>query len=102
MIFAKNFARNYEKKNTWNIRRLVVSPSEPATQRIILKIVGFQEMNLKIKHIIYRYVNQTDLMNLLINYINFEKHDTYTHILLDGPLKNSLLVWQLSTRMPKY
>ena len=39
MIFAKNFARNYEKKyNTWNIRRLVdesfitatQQPSEPA------------------------------------------------------------------------
>ena len=44
MIFAKNFARNYEK-NTWNIRRLVNETIIPSTQRIILKIVGslFQE-----------------------------------------------------------
>ena len=42
MIFAKIFARNYEKKNnTWNIRRLVDESFVPATQRIILKIVEF-------------------------------------------------------------
>ena len=42
MIFAKNFARNYEKNNnTWNIRCLVDETFVPATQRIILKIVGF-------------------------------------------------------------
>ena len=37
--------RNYEKSNAWNIRHLVnesVSPIHPVTQRIILKIVGFQ------------------------------------------------------------
>ena len=39
MIFAKNFARNYEKKNTWNIRRMVNESFGPATQRIILKII---------------------------------------------------------------
>ena len=34
MIFAKNFARNYEKKNnTWNIRRLVDESFVPATQQ---------------------------------------------------------------------
>ena len=37
-IFAKNFARNYEKKNTWNVRHLV---NETMSQRIILKIVEF-------------------------------------------------------------
>ena len=42
MIFAKKFARNDEKNNnTWNIRRLVHKSFVPATQRIILKIVGF-------------------------------------------------------------
>ena len=33
LIFAKNFARNFEKNNTWNIRRLVNEthrPSDPA------------------------------------------------------------------------
>ena len=40
-IFAENFARNYEKNNTWNIRRLVDETIVPATQHIILKIVGF-------------------------------------------------------------
>ena len=33
--------RNYEKNNAWNIRRLVDESFVPATQRIILKIVGF-------------------------------------------------------------
>ena len=33
--------RNYEKNNTWNIRRLVDESFVPANQRIILKIVGF-------------------------------------------------------------
>ena len=33
--------RNYEKKNTWSIRRLVNDTIVPSTQRIILKIVGF-------------------------------------------------------------
>ena len=28
--------RNYKKNNAWNIRRLVICPSEPANQRIIL------------------------------------------------------------------
>ena len=36
-----NFARNYEKNNTWNIRRWVDEMIDPATHRIILKIVGF-------------------------------------------------------------
>ena len=41
-MFAKNFARNYEKKNnTWNIRCLVDESFVTAIQRIILKIVGF-------------------------------------------------------------
>ena len=31
-----------KKNNTWNIRRLVDESFVPATQRIILKIVGFQ------------------------------------------------------------
>ena len=39
MIFAKNFARNYEKNNTWNIRQLVAETIVPS--RIILKIVRF-------------------------------------------------------------
>ena len=34
--------RNYEKKNAWNIRRLVNESFVPASQRIILKNVGFQ------------------------------------------------------------
>ena len=44
-IFAKNSARNHEKKknNTWNIRSLVNETIVPSTQHIILKIVGFQE-----------------------------------------------------------
>ena len=34
MIFAKNFARNYEKENnTWNIRRLVNESFVPETQQ---------------------------------------------------------------------
>ena len=45
MIFAKNFARNYEK-NTWNIRRLVDESFVPVNQRIILQIVGFQDCEL--------------------------------------------------------
>ena len=49
MIFAKNFARNYEKKkNTWNIRRLVDESFIPATQRIILKIDGFLVVNAQV------------------------------------------------------
>ena len=35
-MFAKNFARNYEKNDTWNIRRLVDKSFVPANQRIIL------------------------------------------------------------------
>ena len=46
MIFAKNFARNYEKKNTWNIKPLVDEMIVPLTQHIILKIVGFLEIAL--------------------------------------------------------
>ena len=42
MIFAKNFARKFEKNSTWNIRHLVDELFVPATQHIILKIVGFQ------------------------------------------------------------
>ena len=41
MIFAKIFARNSEKNNTWNIRRLVDELLVPPTQHIILKIVVF-------------------------------------------------------------
>ena len=45
MIFAKIFARNYEKKNNiWNIRHLVNESFVPATQRpsiLYMKIVGF-------------------------------------------------------------
>ena len=32
-IFAKNFERNYEKKNTWNIRCFVDESFVPATQQ---------------------------------------------------------------------
>ena len=40
MILAKNFARDYETKNTSSIRGLVNDRlSDPATQHIILKIV---------------------------------------------------------------
>ena len=39
MIFAKIFARNYKKDNTWNIRCLVDESFVPVTQHIILKIV---------------------------------------------------------------
>ena len=39
--FVKIFARNYEKNNTWNIKCLVNEVFVPATQHIILKIVGF-------------------------------------------------------------
>ena len=41
MIFAKNFARNYERNNTWNIRCLVDESFVPLTECIVLKIVGF-------------------------------------------------------------
>ena len=38
--------RNHEKKNNaWNIRRMVNETIVPATQHIILKIVGFQEIS---------------------------------------------------------
>ena len=46
-MFAKKFARNYEKKiilvtsDAWWMRRLVDESFVPATQRIILKIDGF-------------------------------------------------------------
>ena len=42
MIFAKNFARNYEKNVILGISEAwsMSHSSEPATQRIILKIVG--------------------------------------------------------------
>ena len=33
MVFAKNFARFYGKKNTWNIRRLVDKSFVPSAQR---------------------------------------------------------------------
>ena len=33
MVFAKNFARFYEKHETWNIRRLVEETFVPSTQR---------------------------------------------------------------------
>ena len=47
MILAKNFARNYETKNTSNVRGLVNDClSDPATQHIILKIVWFLLYNL--------------------------------------------------------
>ena len=36
MIFVKNFARNYEKNDTWNIRHLVHESFAPANQRIVL------------------------------------------------------------------
>ena len=42
MTFAKNFARNYEKQNTWNIRRLVNEKILPSTQCTIQKMVEFQ------------------------------------------------------------
>ena len=42
-MFAKNLARNYEIKiiPPW-IGQWVIHPNNPATQRIILKIVGFK------------------------------------------------------------
>ena len=40
-IFAKHFARNYEKNNSWNIRCLVNQTIVPSTQPMILKIVDF-------------------------------------------------------------
>ena len=44
---SKLFARKYEKKDSiWNIRHLVDETINPATQRIILKIVGFLEEDL--------------------------------------------------------
>ena len=48
MIFAKNFARNYEKYylEHQTLGHLVICPSDPANQRIILKIVGFHERSL--------------------------------------------------------
>ena len=36
-----NIQEIMKKNNTWNIRRLVLESFVPATQRIILKIVGF-------------------------------------------------------------
>ena len=57
MIFAKNFARNYEKKNyTWTIRRLVDEnqPSDPAYYiedcRIYGKYSVFCSTNLSTYH----------------------------------------------------
>jgi hypothetical protein len=41
--FAKNFTRNYEKINAWNIKSLVDESFVPLTQSIILKIVGFKK-----------------------------------------------------------
>ena len=43
MTFSKKFARNYDKKNI--LGQLVVCPSNPATQRIVLKIVRFLVLN---------------------------------------------------------
>ena len=51
-IFSKNFARNYEKNNAWNIRCLVNETSVPLTQCIILKIFGFLEKNDNNKRLI--------------------------------------------------
>ena len=48
MIFAKNFVRNYEKENTWNIRRLVDESFIQSTQCIILKIDGFLVVNAQV------------------------------------------------------
>ena len=52
MISVKNFARNYEKNNAWNIRCLVNETSVPVNQRIILKIAGFLEKNDNNKRLI--------------------------------------------------
>ena len=50
MSFAKNFSRNYEKKNnTWTLGWWVVRPSNPAIQHIILKIVEFYDFE-KLNH----------------------------------------------------
>ena len=38
-----------KKNNTWNIRRLVDESFVPVTQRILLKIVGFQDAITTIK-----------------------------------------------------
>ena len=44
-FFAKNFARNYEKRNnTWNIRRLVVEsfvPSAQLTSVLLCRLTDF-------------------------------------------------------------
>ena len=39
MIFAKNFARNYENKNTWNIRRMVEESFVPAIYIVDCRIL---------------------------------------------------------------
>ena len=50
----QRIARNYEKKNnTWNIRRLGDELFVPATQRIILKIVGFLETRADINSLAF-------------------------------------------------
>ena len=40
------------KKNTWSIRLLVDEMFVPATQHIILKIVGFQNLKLQNQQIV--------------------------------------------------
>ena len=47
-----------KKNDAWNIRRLVDESFVPATQRIILKIVGFQTPDLPEKPYIYAKVPQ--------------------------------------------
>ena len=51
MIFAKNFARNYERKKILEHQTLGQSddhPINPATHHIILKIVGFLVQTTKL------------------------------------------------------
>ena len=48
MIFAKNFARNHEKNNTWNIRRLVYNTFVPTSKPpsvLYCKLMDFFIMN---------------------------------------------------------
>ena len=46
MIFAKNFARNYEKKNnTWNIRRLIDESFGPSNQRPSILYLRLSDFN---------------------------------------------------------
>ena len=65
MIYAKNFARNYEKNNTRKIRRLVDEMIIPSTKHIILKIVRLRNSSTLLTINVYLNGRKSLIKNIL-------------------------------------